>query len=184
MSDMMRAMAGDGDYYRLFFADGRRAEADFEKDIHGYLLGVLYSISGDIGAGNQLDGLLERGGTLGDLLTIPDRLPPWLDQEDLDFYVGEFERTGLTGGFNYYRNIDVLPACLAPFLGRTIEQPAFYLCGEFDLIAGNTPEAHGVVKASLPDLRGFHVLDGAGHWLQQERANEVSDLLVGFVNDL
>jgi pimeloyl-ACP methyl ester carboxylesterase len=77
-----------------------------------------------------------------------------------------------------------LPACLAPFLGRTVEQPSFYICGEFDTIAGNTPEAHQAMRDALPDLRGFHVLDGAGHWLQQERAEAVNDLLIGFLNDL
>lgn len=184
MSDIMRAMAGEKDYYRLFIADGRRAEADFEKDIRRYLLGALFSISGDIGPGEQWNGLMDKGQAIGDVMTVPDALPPWLSQADLDFYVAEFERTGLTGGFNYYRNIDALPACLAPFLGRTIEQPSFYLCGEFDVIAGNTPDAHQAMKDSLPDLRGFHVLDGAGHWLQQERPEAVNELLIGFLDGL
>ena len=111
-------------------------------------------------------------------------MPDWISEADIDFYVVEFERTGLTGGFNYYRNIDALPGCLAPFLGRTIEQPSIYIAGEFDLIAGNTPEAQQTMRASLPDLRGFHILEGAGHWIQRERAEAVSELLIGFMEGL
>jgi len=184
MSDLMRAQASDGDHYRLFFADGRRAEADFEKDVRRYITGVLYSISGDIGPGKQFDGILKRGQNLTDALTVPDQLPDWVSPADIEFYVAEFERTGLTGGFNYYRNIDALPACLAPFLGQTIEQPSFYIGGEFDLIAGNTPDAHQTMRASLPDLRGLHILEGAGHWIQRERAATVSALLTGFLDGL
>ncbi|MBC8242285.1 MAG: alpha/beta hydrolase [Alphaproteobacteria bacterium] len=184
ISDLSRAQAGARDYYRLFIASGPRAEADFEKDIRRYLLGVMYSVSGDIGPGKQWDGYMPRGATIGDILTIPDELPTWLSREDLDFYVEEFERTGLTGGFNYYRNIDAMPDCLAPFIGRKIEQPALYLCGEFDVIAGNSPDAHQAMKDAIPNLKGLHVLDGAGHWLQQERPHEVNSLLSRFLDEL
>ena len=184
MSDLMRQMAGEQDYYRLYFGPVGQAEAEFERDIRRILLGVLYSISGDIGAGKQFDGLMPRGSTINDNITVPDKLPDWLSEADLDFYVGEFERTGFYGAFNYYRCIDALPGCLAPFIGRTIEQPSFYIAGEYDLIAGNTPEAHQAMQAVLPDLRGLHILDDAGHWLQQERAEAVNALLLEFLAGL
>jgi pimeloyl-ACP methyl ester carboxylesterase len=184
ISDMVRAQAGERDYYRLFIASGFRAEADFEKDIRSYILGVLYSASGDIGPGQQWDGFMKQGQSIRDVLTVPKQLPPWLTEADLEFYVSEFERTGLAGGFNYYRNIDALPRQLAPFVGRTLEQPTLYLCGEHDVIAGNNPEAHTAMRAALPNLRGFHALAGAGHWLQQERATEVNEHLIGFLKGL
>jgi len=184
ISDIVRELAGERDYYRLFIADGPQAEREAEQDLRSYLLGVLYSVSGDIGPGKQWDGFMEKGHGIWDCLTLPDKQPTWLSEQDLDFYVSEFERTGLTGGFNYYRNIDVMTAQLAPFLGKTIEQPSLYLCGEFDPIAGNTPDAHTEMQRVLADLRGFHVLKGAGHWLQQERANEVSQHLINFLNGL
>jgi pimeloyl-ACP methyl ester carboxylesterase len=184
ISDMVRALAGDRDYYRLYIADGHKAEAEAERDLRSFLLGVLYSVSGDIGPGRQWDGFMQRGQSIRDCLTIPDALPPWLSEEAFEFYVAEFERTGLTGGFNWYRNIDALTSQLAPFAGRTIKQPALYLCGEFDLIAGNNPEAHQAMRVALPDLRGFQMLKGAGHWLQQERAEEVNARLVEFLGGL
>ena len=184
MSDILKSQAGDGDNYRLYIADGRRAEADFEKDIRRYLKGVLYSLSGDIGRGKQFNGILERGQNLSDALTVPDQLPDWISVADLDFYVAEFERTGLTGGFNYYRNLDALLGCMEPYLDRTIEQPSLYITGEFDAIAGNNSKSHKTMRDSLPDLRGLHVLEGAGHWIQRERSNDVSELLIGFLDGL
>jgi pimeloyl-ACP methyl ester carboxylesterase len=184
ISDLVRTRAGDRDYYRLFIASGAKAEAEFENDIRGYILGVLYSLSGDIGAGRQWDGFMARGQGIRDALTVPERLPPWLTEDDLDFYVSEFERTGLTGGFNYYRNIDAISGQLAPFVGRTIEQPALYLCGEHDVIAGNNRESHAHMRTWLPDLRGFHTLTGAGHWLQQERSEQVNEYLIQFLKGL
>ncbi|MBT3332535.1 MAG: alpha/beta hydrolase [Rhodospirillaceae bacterium] len=184
ISDLVREQAGNRDYYRLFIASGAKAEVDFEKDIRSYILGILYSVSGDIGAGQQWDGFMEHGEGISDALTFPEILPPWLTEADLRFYVSEFERTGLTGGVNYYRNIDAMAAQLAPFIGCTIEQPTLYLCGEHDVIAGNNPEAHAIMQAALPDLHGFHALAGAGHWLQQERPEEVNEYLVQFLNGL
>ncbi|MEW9922314.1 alpha/beta fold hydrolase [Marimonas sp. MJW-29] len=184
ISDMYRAQSGARDYYRLFITEGSQAEAEAEADIRSYLLGLLYSASGDIGPEKQWDGFMDRGSGIRACLTVPDDLPSWLSEEDLLFYVSEFERTGFTGGFNYYRNIDAITAQLAPFVGRTIEQPSFYLCGEHDLIAGNTPEAHADMRSSLPDLRGLHVLAGAGHWLQQERSDEVNERLIDYLASL
>lgn len=149
MTDLLRAQAGDGDNYRVYIADGRRAEVDFEKDVRRYLKGVLYSLSGDIGSGNQFNGVLNRGQDLSAALTVPDQLPDWVNEEDLDFYVAEFERTGLTGGFNYYRNMDALPGCLAPYKGRTIGQPSLYITGEFDRVAGNNPKSHQTMRDKI-----------------------------------
>ena len=59
-----------------------------------------------------------------------------------------------------------------------------YLAGEHDLIAGNTPEALEGMRQVLPDLREFEVFAGAGHWIQQERAEQVSETLVRFLRSL
>ena len=115
---------------------------------------------------------------------IPSTLPSWLTEADLDFYVSELSRSGFRGGLNWYRNIDLLPSILAPFFGATIRQPSCYVAGEYDLIAGNTTEALDVMRQVLPDLREFEIFAGAGHWIQQERAAEVSAVLVRFLQSL
>ena len=92
--------------------------------------------------------------------------------------------SGFTGGFNWYRNINRLPGIVAPFIGKSIDQPAVYLYGEHDLVAGNTADAIESMKTRLTDLRGCVEFPGAGHWLQQERAEGVNAELVKFLQGL
>lgn len=188
MNDLMAQNAGDREYYRLFFQEPGVAEADFERDPRRSMLGVLYSISGDIIAdgvhAQPWDGHFPKGETMTDQFVIPDTLPTWLTQSDLDVYVNEISVSGFTGGFNWYRNIKRIPGLLAPFAGRTIEQPALYLYGEYDLIAGNAPENIANMQATLPNLKGCIRFEGAGHWLQQERAEGVNAELENFLSSL
>ena len=189
MNMLMAQTAGEGrNYYRLYFQTPGQAEAELEADVERTMRGVLYTISGDAVVDGHRetgwDGFFPAGESMSEQLVIPDDLPSWLTQDDLDFYVAEIERTGMRGGMNWYRNINALPACLAPWVGTTIRQPSFYMAGSTDLIAGNTPEALETTKASLGDLRHFEILDGVGHWIQQERPNEVNQALIRFLNDV
>jgi pimeloyl-ACP methyl ester carboxylesterase len=152
------------------------------------VLGFLYLISGDIVADGVVpactDGHFPAGQTLSQQFVLPERLPSWLTEADVDFYTAELTASGFRGGLNWYRNINALPGILAPFQGRTITQPSCYVGGTLDLIAGNTPDAIEAMRAALPDLRGCTLLEGAGHWIQQERADEVTALLLGFLASL
>ena len=188
LSDVMRANAADRNYYRLYFQELGVAESEFEADVARNMLGFMYGVSGDIvRAGihsHGWDGYFPAGETLLQRLVVPDFLPPWLTQADFDFYVGELQRTGFRGGINWYRNIDRIPGIVAPFLGRTIEQPALYMYGEYDLIAGNTPAAVAALPTLLPGLTEVIRCAGAGHWLQQECVHEVNESLVKFLTAL
>ncbi len=188
INDMMRAVAAGRDYYRLYFQEPGVAEADLETDVGRAMLGFMYTISGDIVADGVhqtgWDGHFTLGETLHQQLVIPQQLPAWLTEDDLAFYVSEISRTGFRGGLNWYRNINALPAILAPFLGATIDQPALYLGGQHDMIAGNTPEALAALPNDVPGLRDLQIFPGAGHWLQQERPEQVNDALVAFLRSL
>jgi len=188
MNDLMRMMAAGRDYYRLFFQEPGVAEADLEADVHRSVLGFLYSISGDVVADGVhqagWDGHFPLGQTFSQQFVVPERLPSWLTEDDVAFYAGELSRTGFRGGLNWYRNINALPGILAPFTSAAIRQPAMYLGGELDMIAGNTPDALAALPGAVPGLRTLKVYPGAGHWLQQERAAEVNAELVGFLQGL
>lgn len=140
------------EYCRLFFQEPGTAEADLERDVRRSMLGVLYTLSGDSVANGDLnephDGHFPTGMTFSEPFLIPDELPPWLTQADLQFYVDQITRTGFRGGLNWYRNINRLPGCLAPWAGATLNQPSLYLGGSTDLIAGNTPEAIEAMRES------------------------------------
>jgi pimeloyl-ACP methyl ester carboxylesterase len=188
MNDLMRAGAGGREYYRLYFQEPGVAEADLEADIDRFLRGFLYTISGDIVADgvhqSGWDGHFPMGQGFVEQLVVPDRLPSWLTEDGVAFYVSEFSGSGFRGGLNWYRNINALPAVLGPFVGAVINQPALYLGGEHDLIAGNTAAALSALPAAVPGLRDMQVLPGAGHWLQQERSREVNEALVAFLTSL
>lgn len=106
--------------------------------------------------------------------------PPWWTEEDLSFYVEAFVRTGFTPGLNYYRNIDRNWAQAARLDAAPIEQPSLFLTGSDDLVAGVM--GHASLDAVLPGLRVCDVITGAGHWLMQERPDDVNKALHTFVS--
>jgi pimeloyl-ACP methyl ester carboxylesterase len=188
MNALMRANAGDREYYRLYFQEPGVAEADLEADVDRSMRGFLYTLSGDIVAdgvhSTGWDGHFPKGQGVVEQLVVPDRLPSWLTEDDVAFYVSELTANGFRSGLNWYRNINAMPAVLGPFAGAAVQAPALYLGGEHDLIAGNTAEALSALPAAVPGLRSMQILPGAGHWLQQERPREVNDALLAFLASL
>jgi pimeloyl-ACP methyl ester carboxylesterase len=108
--------------------------------------------------------------------------PPWLSEHDLRVYVEAFERTGFTGGLNYYRNIDRNWQLTEPFADRRVEAPALFVTGAKDPVRGWMPEA--LMDGLVTDLRRTVVVEGAGHWIQQERPDVVNEALLGFLRDV
>jgi pimeloyl-ACP methyl ester carboxylesterase len=184
----MRKTAGpDREYYRLYFQEPGVAEANLEADIERTVRGFLYSISGDVVTDGVFDrgwdGYFPMGQDFMRQLVVPETLPAWLAEEDVKVYASELTRSGFHSGLSWYRNYDSQPAILGPFVGTTITAPAMYISGENDRIAANPP-ALQKFPTSLPGLRGVHVLPGAGHWIQQERPEQVNDALVAFLLSL
>ncbi|MER7199311.1 epoxide hydrolase [Streptomyces sp. CB01635] len=112
-----------------------------------------------------------------------EQLPPprWMGDEELTYYVKTFEETGFTGGLNYYRNLDRNWALTEHLDGHLINQPSLFVTGSKDPVGKFMP-AH--LDRMLTDLRGHVVLDGAGHWIQQERAEDVNAALLEFLSTL
>jgi len=119
-------------------------------------------------------------------MTNPGYLPPWLTEADIDFYTGEFIRTGFRGGLNWYRNIDRNWELLAPFAGARITVPALYVVGDRDPVLAFPSMDQLIPNLSnfVPQLRGTIMLPGCGHWTQQERAGEVNTAMIDFVRRL
>ncbi|MFG3492809.1 alpha/beta fold hydrolase [Streptomyces sp. NPDC047972] len=111
-------------------------------------------------------------------------LPAWLTEEDLDVYVGEFERTGLTGALNRYRNMDRDWEDLAPHRGAAITQPSLFIGGALDSSTTWMSDAIDAFPTTLSGLTSSHLLEGAGHWIQQERPEEINQLLTSWLNTL
>jgi len=113
----------------------------------------------------------------------------WLTEAEVDVYATEYGRTGFTGalqGYRVRRGSD--PRSIAEmntFSGRTIDVPAQYIAGKSDWGVYQTPGAVDKMRNSAcTRMVGFHLLDGAGHWAQQEQPEQVSALLVQFLGSI
>ncbi|MFC7587207.1 alpha/beta hydrolase [Nonomuraea antimicrobica] len=174
-SEVFARMGGDDEFYVSYFQDLGRAEAEIEPDVRGWLAGLYAALSADTmpAPGAPDPHFVSRGGTLRDRFPA-GRLPAWLSENELDRYAAEFERTGMTGALNRYRNMDRDWADLAGFSGKPITQPSLFLGGALDASTTWLTEAIQAYPTTLPGLVASHVLDGCGHWIQQERRDEVN----------
>ncbi|WP_110205311.1 alpha/beta fold hydrolase [Nocardioides daejeonensis] len=185
-TEAFAAMGGEEEFYISYFQEPGRAEAEIEADLRGWLQGMYYSASGEgvratLAAGLQGPSLVPRGGRMRDRFLWPERPPAWLAEEDLDFYVAEFERSGLAGPLNRYRNVDRDWEDLSVFRGRSIEVPALFVGGELDGPTRWGGRAIDRFSQTLPRLTRAEILPGCGHWVQQERPEEINRLLLEFL---
>jgi pimeloyl-ACP methyl ester carboxylesterase len=108
----------------------------------------------------------------------------WLPDDELGIYSEEFGRTGFQGGLQWYRCgtsgkfVDELQL----FAGRTIDVPSCFIAGKSDWGVYQKPGDFETMQASAcTRLVGCHLVEGAGHWVQQEQPAEVSRLLLDFL---
>ncbi|MEV7194159.1 alpha/beta hydrolase [Streptomyces sp. NPDC093510] len=182
-SEVFAGMGGDEEFYVSYFQEPGRAEAEIEPDVRGWLAGFYAALSGDTMPGPDAPDphFAGRGGRLRDRFPAGP-LPGWLDERDLDVYAGEFERTGLTGALSRYRNMDRDWEDLTPrFAGAPITQPSLFIGGALDASTTWLADAIAAYPHTLPGLSSSHILDGCGHWLQQERPTEVNRLLIDWL---
>lgn len=180
-----RAMAGDEVFYIDYFQEPGVVEAEVEKDLAGWLRGFYFTASGEADLSAPSMGMVARGAELRDRLQQPGPgQMRWLSDIDFQYYLSEFERSGLTGGFNRYRNIERDWTELAPWRHAPITVPALFIGGDKD---GPTRLGEGAIarfSTTLPRLTRSEILLDCGHWTQQEKPNEVNELLLEFVAGL
>lgn len=160
--EILRANLGD-DFYLVWFQEPGAADAVFARDVRASLT-----------SSSQW----ARGWT-----PAADSQPPaWQSEAELAVYVEAFERTGFTGGLNWYRNIDRNWALTEPYASRRIEQPAMFLTGELDRVRTFMPAE--AMEGWVTDLRASTVVPGAGHWVQQQAPDTVNAALREFLDGL
>ncbi|MGD0116398.1 MAG: alpha/beta hydrolase [Dehalococcoidia bacterium] len=168
----------DNFFYILYFQEPGVAEAELEADVRESMRLTLYTWSGDAPKGAAFAGK-PKGAKLLEGMPEPERLPPWLTEADLDYYVREFEHTGFRGGLNRYRNMDRDWQELAHLEDATVQQPALFVAGDRDPVLSFT--RMDAMRADVPNLRKVVMLPGCGHWTQQERPDEVNQELLEFL---
>jgi pimeloyl-ACP methyl ester carboxylesterase len=177
----MRDALGGGFLYVLYFQEPGVAEAELDVDLRATLARMMYSLSGDIDRADYRFFNTQATSMAGVLNDPPGELP-WLRDHDLDVFAAEFAHHGtFRGGINWYRNIDANAALLGAFAGRRVEQPALFIGAEFDSIFGQSRAGVEATRSAVPQLRQVWI-DGSGHWIQQEKPDEVNAALGALVS--
>ena len=186
--DMLKAVFGDSFNYILYFQEPGVAEAELDIDPRAMLHRSMWGVSGDRPEEMEAPDpttqtrLLEGGG-------LPDGLPPWISDEEFAVYVDAFSRTGYAGGINWYRNFDRNHSLTAAWHGARIAIPSAFVGGLQDFVVhGGTPgqagPSVGVMEQMCSDHRGTTLLDGIGHWNQQEAPDATNAALLAFLEGL
>ena len=172
---------GITNFYWQYFQTPGVAEAEFERDVTLTMRTLLGRGFSDAPASL----LVEDGkGFLGDVR--PDcPLPDWLSEADLAFFAAAYKKTGFRGSLNWYRNIDRNWELTAPWQNAQIRQPSLFIAGAQDSVITGLIGAKRVAELErvLPNLKAKLIIEGAGHWIQQERPAEVNAALIGFLRE-
>lgn len=186
--EIMKEMFDDKNrfFYQSYFSEVGKAEAVYDPNPRDFLRRFYYAISGDVKPGSWPMNK-DASATLLEGLEDPNPFPAWLSDADLDYFTGEFEKSGFFGPISRYRNHTRDFDYLQQFKDRLIGQPAFFIAGDRDgafNMFGAAEDPIQVMRRFVPNLEGAHVLAGCGHWTQQERPAEVNALLVAWLKTL
>lgn len=190
--DLWKEIYKDRFFYQLYFQKEGVAEKEFEDDLERALR-LTYTNSDGRGMANAIEksgsGLNPNKGADAKFLEGMEEfeeLPNWLTQEDIDYFVSQFEKSGLRGPLNRYRaqNIDWEELSNLP---EQIEQPAFFITGSLDPVNFFVPSQQSLIeriKSNYKNLMVVKELEGIGHWTQQEAPEKVNSIILSFLNDL
>ncbi|MUL84128.1 alpha/beta hydrolase [Mycobacterium sp. CBMA247] len=172
-TQIWRKMIGDNFFYILYFQEPGVADAALGADPRESLRRMI-----------TLEGISAPPEALTDRPLPP--LPDWITPDEFERYVTAFTETGFTGPLNWYRNFDrnweLTDPSSEAITAQTITVPTLFLGGTADPVLSFTPRdrVRDVVTGDYREV----LLDGAGHWLQQERPDEVNAALLEFLGGL
>jgi len=176
-----RRIFGDNFFYVLHFQQPGPADAEMAADPRKAMLRMLGGMRAPTDEASALRMLTPGPQGFIERLAEPDHLPDWLTETELDYYAAEFSRTGFTGALNWYRNFDRNWEITAHLVAETISVPGLFVGGTADPVLAftRTDRAREVVKGPYRQV----MLDGAGHWIQQERPAEITGELLSFLSE-
>jgi pimeloyl-ACP methyl ester carboxylesterase len=120
-----------------------------------------------------------------DPASVASKSTRWLPDAELDVYVKEWQRNGFQGGLNWYRIATDPSLCgdLNLFAGKTIDVPVLYIAGKQDWGTYQEPGAVEGMEKTCTEFHGVELVEGAGHWVMQERPEEVLKLVLKFLKE-
>lgn len=184
-TQLFAALFGDRFFYMTYFQSVGPAERELEADVRRSMHTILWGASGEMYRGMPSELPPARGtGFLDMFRDVPPHLPHWLTADDFDHYVDAFTTSGFFGPVSWYRNLDANFDRVAGLSPSRLTMPSFFIGGERDGVIAGRPEMVDIMIDLLPGYRGNVMLEGAGHWTQQERPEPFNEALLGFVGSL
>jgi pimeloyl-ACP methyl ester carboxylesterase len=174
---------GRGELYMNQF-QAPDAHAMFEADVATGLRKGFYAYDGVTPTARQSTGFIAPGHSFVSEVAEEATLPPWMSPAHFAEYVAAFTAGGFKGPLDWYRCLDLNWSLTAFLQGQKIRQPSMFMVGERDPVRNYAGQHEPGLKDWMTDLRSQTVLPGAGHWLQQERPDEVNAALIGFLGSL
>jgi len=173
-------------FYQVYFNDRPdEAEAELGADSLRSIRMIYYAGCGDVDRGLFL---LDKGADAGmlDGLVDPDPFPAWASSDDLQVYADAMHAGGWKGPLNRYRAQPIDADQLGSLPDPNIQQPATFIGGELDMVRNFVEgiDSYDFAAMACDDYRGTTIVDGAGHWVQQEAPEAVNAALETFFTSL
>ena len=189
--DLWKEIYKDRFFYQLYFQKEGIAEEEFESDLTRALF-MTYTNSDGRGMKFNFEkgqsGLVPektKDSTFLEGMEVFEDFPDWFSKEDLDYFVSQFEISGLRGPFNRYRAQNIDWHEIPELEGKILEQPAFFVTGTLDPVNFFVPSDQSLtdrIKPNYKNLLFAEELEGIGHWTQQEAPDEVNSFILDFLN--
>lgn len=169
-------------WYMRYFQRPGVAERELEADLCRSLRTIYYSACAAAGQRAFFEQLSHpRSSGMLDAFPEPGELSHFINEEDLIYYVAQFQRSGFRGSLNWYRNIPTLSSSTPELEGRKITQPAAFLAGAEDPVLLFDAQWRAHFTPCFEDLRFVELIDGAGHWVQLEQAAKTNAQVMRFL---
>jgi pimeloyl-ACP methyl ester carboxylesterase len=183
--DFWEALYADRFFYQTYFQQTGVVEAELGQDIGGALRKIYYALSGDAPLNEWLK---EKpvDARLLDNLVDPDPYPSWMTTADLKVYIEAFKGAGFIGPTNRYR-AQALDALQLPELnGQALQPPSIFIGGSRDPVRSFFPggDLYADPGEHCAQFRGATLIEGAGHWVQQEAPEQTNGALKEFLEGL
>jgi pimeloyl-ACP methyl ester carboxylesterase len=171
-------------FYMLYFQEPGVAEKELEADVRRSLRLIYFAACGDTPSPGLGFAFKPPGAGLLEGMIDPRVLPTWWSEADLDALAASFRRSGFRGAINRYRCMDLDWAESEALADVKVDVPAIFIAGDRDMTVILTAHALERMKEHVPQLRRQLIIPGGGHWIGEEKPEEVNAALLGFLRSI